>query len=151
VIQTQEEKDKYLKLVQELSPNSHIVKDCIKAFFVGGLICAFGQLIFNILIYYKFSDDNSGMYTSVILIFLGVALTGLGLYSKVGKFSGAGSTVPITGFANSVAAPAIEFKKEGFIFGVGSKMFIVAGAVIVYGISSSMIYGVIYYILSKLS
>jgi stage V sporulation protein AC len=139
------EKEKYLKLVEELSPNSHIVKDSLKAFLVGGLICTLGQVIINTLINFNIPKDDAGAYTSIILIFIGVLVTGVGLYSKLGKFSGAGSLIPITGFANAVASPAIEFKKEGYIFGVGSKMFTIAGPVIVYGTSTSIIIGSIYY------
>lgn len=140
-------KEQYADLVKEVSPNSHLSKDCIRAFLVGGLICVLGQFITNTLLNMDLSKDNASMYTSMILIAISVFLTGIGLYSKLGKFAGAGSIVPITGFANSVAAPALEFKKEGLIFGLGSKMFVIAGAVIVYGISASIVYGIIYYLL----
>lgn len=143
--QSKKSKEEYLELVKKVSPNSHIAKDCAKAFFVGGSICALGEFISHILIFYGLPENDIGMYTSVVLIFIGVLMSGLGLYSKLGKFAGAGSSIPITGFANAVAAPAIEFKREGFIFGVASKMFIIAGPVIVYGIVSSMLVGFIYY------
>ncbi len=138
-------KERYGKLVEEVSPNSKLFVDMVKAFIVGGLICCLGQYITNWLMKSNLSKDDASMYCSVILIFLGVFLTGLGLYNKLGKFAGAGSVVPITGFANSVAAPSIEFKKEGYILGVGAKMFIVAGPVILYGTLASVVSGLIYY------
>lgn len=138
-------KQKYQKLVEKTTPNSKILSNCIKAFIVGGLICCLGQFISNTCISFGLAKDVAGMYTSVILVFLGVLFTGFGVYEKLGKFAGAGSVVPITGFANSVAAPAIEFKKEGYILGVGAKMFIVAGPVIVYGTLASIIVGIVYY------
>lgn len=143
--QSQNQKDKYNEMVEQASPNSKIITNCIKAFVVGGLICCIGQFILNTAISMGADKDTAGTITSIILIFLGVLFTGLGLYSKLGKFAGAGSIVPITGFANSIAAPAIEFKKEGYILGVGAKMFVVAGPVIVYGTVTSIIVGLIYY------
>lgn len=143
-------KEKYSKMVKKTSPNSPIIKNCIKAFMVGGIICCLGQLINNICKNYGFSTEESSTYTSMILILIASILTGLGLYSKIGKFAGAGSIVPITGFSNSVTAPAIEFKKEGFILGLGAKIFIVAGPVILYGTLTSVIVGIIYYICSNL-
>lgn len=143
-------KEKYSEMVKKTSPNSPIIKNCIKAFIVGGIICCLGQLINNICKNYGFSKEESSTYTSMILILIASILTGLGLYSKIGKFAGAGSIVPITGFSNSVTAPAIEFKKEGFILGLGAKIFIVAGPVILYGTLTSVIVGIIYYICSNL-
>ncbi len=145
--QTQRSKEKYRKLVSEVSPPSNIAVDCLKAFCVGGLICTIGQFINKTLMDMNVTKDNAGLYTSVVLIFVSVVLTGLGLYAKIGKFGGAGSVVPITGFANSVASPAIEYKKEGFILGVGAKMFLIAGPVILYGTVTSIIAGAIYYLL----
>ncbi len=145
--QTQNGKEKYSQLVKQMSPNSHLVADCVKAFFVGGAICTLGQGINNFFISQSFSKDEASMYTSILLIFLGVFLTGLGVYGKIGKFAGSGSVVPITGFANSVAAPAIEFKKEGYVLGVGAKMFVVAGPVIVFGTLASVVVGIVYYIM----
>lgn len=142
----QEKIKQYEKMVEKASPNSHIFLDCIKAFLVGGIICTIGQFIMNILLNNGFSRDDSSIYTSVILIGIASLLTGLGLYPKLGKFAGAGSIVPITGFSNSVTAPAIEFKKEGYILGVGAKIFTIAGPVILYGTLTSMIVGIIYYI-----
>ena len=142
--------NEYSKMVQKASPNSPIITNCIKAFFVGGLICDLGQFFINTFKSLGCTIEQSNSYTSIILIFIASLLTGLGLYSKIGKFAGAGSIVPITGFSNSVTAPAIEFKKEGFVFGVAAKMFTIAGPVLVYGIGTSVIIGIIYYILELL-
>lgn len=135
----------YDQMVKQASPNSPIIMNCLKAFCVGGIICVIGQLINNYASSFGVSEDNAGLITSIILILASAILTGLGLYEKFGKFSGAGTIVPITGFANSVVSPAIEFKKEGFVFGLAAKMFIIAGPVIVYGTLTSMIVGLIYY------
>ena len=135
----------YESMVKKASPSSHLGLDCVKAFLVGGAICAFGELLTKWIVGFGLTREEGGLLSSVILIFLAALLTGLGLYEKLGKSAGAGSIVPITGFANSVAAPAIEFKKEGFVFGVGAKMFAVAGPVIVYGTLTSVIVGIIYY------
>ena len=140
-------KQEYQKMVEKASPNSHIVLDCVKAFVIGGLICCVGQIITNLFEYYGFSQNDLGIYTSSVLIFIASFMTGMGWYSKLGKFAGAGSIVPITGFSNSITSPAIEFKKEGYILGVGAKIFIIAGPVILYGILTSMAVGIIYYIL----
>jgi len=138
-------KAEYREIVKQASPNSSLLVSCVKAFVVGGLICDAGQFVNNLYIGAGTPKDTASVYTSVILIFFGVLLTGLGLYQKLGKFAGAGSIVPITGFANSVASPALEFKSEGYIFGVGAKMFVVAGPVIVYGVAASVVIGIIYY------
>lgn len=140
-------KQQYDELVKQISPNSNLLLDCVKAFVVGGFICVIGQLIINYAIQLGCTEEDAALINSMILILSSVILTGLGLYSKFGKFSGAGTIVPITGFANSVASPAIEFKKEGMIFGLGAKMFIIAGPVIVYGTLTSVIVGIIYYII----
>ncbi|MCL2873544.1 MAG: stage V sporulation protein AC [Defluviitaleaceae bacterium] len=145
--QTQKGKEDYKQLVEEVSPNSPILTNCIKAFIVGGLICVLGQFIINIIIGYGIEKELAGTYTTVILVLAGVILTGFGIYDKLGKFAGAGSIVPVTGFANAVAAPTIEFKKEGLVLGLGAKMFIVAGPVILYGVLSSVLVGIIYYFL----
>lgn len=142
-------KAEYKTMVEKASPNSKLLSDCLKAFFVGGLICCIGQLIANTFGYYGFGKADAGLYSTVILVFLAAFLTGIGVYDKLGKFAGAGSVVPITGFSNSVAAPAIEFKKEGFVLGVGAKMFLIAGPVIVYGTLSSTAIGVIYFIVKQ--
>jgi len=135
----------YDTMVKEASPKSTVLSNCIKAFFVGGTICAIGQVIHNIVAGLGVSQEHVGTVTAMILVFIAMALTAFGLYSKLGKFAGAGSIVPITGFANAVAAPAIEHKKEGIITGVGAKMFTVAGPVIVYGTIASIVVGLIYY------
>lgn len=137
---------KYQEMVKKASPNSHIFKNCLKAFVIGGIICVIGQIITNILKYYGFSLNDTGIYTSAILIAAASLITGFGWYSKLGKFAGAGSVVPITGFSNSVTSPAIEFKKEGFILGVGAKIFVIAGPVILYGVLTSIVVGIVYYI-----
>ena len=142
------DKVKYSNLVKTRAPKSPIVKDCIMAFMVGGIICSIGQFIMNCLALKGVTTDDTGIYTSSILVVIAAVLTGLGLYSKLGKYAGAGSIVPITGFSNSIASAAIEFKKEGWILGVGSKIFIIAGPVILYGLLSSVIVGIIYYIFS---
>nr|WP_317357111.1 stage V sporulation protein AC [uncultured Tyzzerella sp.] len=141
----QQLEQEYQQRVKELSPNSHIVRDCFRAFLVGGIICALGQIITNLLDVYGLSRNEMGMYTSMILIFIASLLTGLGIYQKIGRFAGAGSIVPITGFSNSVTSPALEFKKEGFILGLGAKIFIVAGPVILYGTLTSVLVGLVYY------
>lgn len=136
----------YSKLVDKVSPNSKLLRNCVRAFFVGGCICIIGHFIKNVIVQFGITEEEAGSWTSIILVFLGILLTGLGIYPKLGKFAGGGSIVPITGFANAVASPAIEFKKEGNILGVGAKMFIIAGPVIVYGILTSMIIGIIHYL-----
>lgn len=141
-------KEQYSNMVEKASPDSPIVKNCIRAFIVGGIICCIGQFIINWCSVFGMSTEEGTSYTSVILVIAASLLTGLGLYSKIGKFAGAGSIVPITGFSNSVTAPAIEFKKEGFILGLGAKIFIVAGPVILYGVLTSIVVGIIYYIVS---
>jgi len=144
--QTRMTNEQYGEMVKQASPNSHLWTDCLKAFLVGGAICLLGEAIMKGYAHMGLDKEQSGMMMSVTLIFAAALLTGLGLYEKLGKIAGAGSVVPITGFANSVAAPAIEFKKEGFIFGVGAKMFVVAGPVIVYGTLTSVIIGIIHYL-----
>ena len=136
----------YEALVKELSPKSPIWKDCLKAFLVGGLICALGQGIMNFYRYLGAEKEAAGTFMSMTLIAISALLTGLSLYDNIAKHAGAGTLVPITGFANSIAAPAIEYKTEGFILGVGAKMFTIAGPVIVYGVSASVVYGLIYWI-----
>ena len=140
----------YQKLVDDMSPKSPILKDCIKAFLIGGLICAIGQAILNAYTALGLDKEQSATATSMTLVALSALLTGLSLYDNIAKHAGAGTLVPITGFANAVAAPAIEFKTEGFILGVGAKMFTIAGPVIVYGVSASVVYGIIYWICSIL-
>ncbi len=139
---TQEE---YKKRVSKFE-KSPVLKDLIMAFVIGGLICVLGQAITDISKMNGADKETAGAITSSVLIFLSGLFTGLGLYEKLAKHAGAGTLVPITGFANAMVSPAIEFKNEGLIFGVGAKLFVIAGPVIVYGISSSIICGIIYYI-----
>ena len=133
----------YQNYVDAKSPNSPILKNCFNAFWVGGLICAVGQLISSYCTYRGLSIEAAGSVVSIILIFLSAFLTSLNVFNKIGKFAGAGSLVPITGFANSIVSPAIEYKSEGYVMGVGGKMFTVAGPVLVFGISASVIVGII--------
>ena len=136
----------YDKLVKSMAPQSPLWKDCLNAFWIGGLICAIGQLIFNGYAALGLNETDTGTATSMTLVALSALLTGFSLYDNIAKHAGAGTLVPITGFANAIAAPAIEFKTEGFILGVGAKMFTIAGPVIVYGVSASVVYGLIYWI-----
>ena len=136
----------YQEYVNQKSPNSPILKNCFNAFWVGGLICSIGQIIFSFCLYKGLDETASGTIVSIILIALSAFLTGLNIFNKIGKFAGAGSLVPITGFANSIVAPAMEYKSEGYIMGVGAKMFTVAGPVLVYGISTSIIVGIVYFL-----
>ena len=135
----------YSEMVKQASPNSPIVMDCIRAFGSGGIICTIGQLLLNLYTAMDISEKDAALWVSITLIGLSALLTALGIYEKLGKFCGAGTIVPITGFANSVVSPAIEFKKEGMVFGMAAKMFIVAGPVIVYGTLTSMLVGFVYY------
>lgn len=140
------DKNEYKKYVEKMSPKPAYLKNCIMAFLVGGLICCIGQGIDDI--YMKIINLDklaAASATSMTLIFLGAFLTGLGVYDLIGKRAGAGSIIPITGFANSIVSPAMEFKKEGYVTGVGANLFKIAGPVLVYGISSSIICGLLYY------
>lgn len=136
----------YEQYVKEITPTHNLFINMLKAFFTGGTICLLGQVILNIAKSFGLDKDMAGSWCSLILILLSVLLTGLNIYPKIGKFGGAGSLVPITGFANSVAASAIEFKAEGQVFGIGCKIFTIAGPVILYGILSSWILGVVYWV-----
>ena len=140
----------YGKLVKEMSPKSPIIKDCLLAFLIGGAICTLGQLIMNGYLALGFDKENAGTAMSMTLVALSALFTGLSLYDNLAKHAGAGTLVPITGFANAVAAPAVEFKTENWINGVGSKMFIIAGPVIVYGVAASVVYGFIYWLTTVL-
>ncbi|WP_110463053.1 stage V sporulation protein AC [Ruminiclostridium sufflavum] len=141
-------KEEYAEHVKRASPNSKIFINIIKAFIVGGLICDIGQFIINMLKARGLDSEVVSNITSIIMIFLGALLTALNIYNVIGKFAGAGSIVPITGFANSVVSPAIEFKTEGYVMGLGAKMFVIAGPVIVFGVCSAMIAGVIHYFIT---
>lgn len=136
----------YGEYVKKKTKNSPIFKNCINAFLFGGAICTLGQVIFNIYNSFGWSEKNVALATSVTLIFLGALLTGLDIYPKLAKRAGAGTVVPITGFANSVVSPAIESKTEGYVLGVGAKIFTIAGPVILYGTLASVICGIVYYI-----
>ena len=133
----------YAGYIKKFAPSSPLVKDLLNAFWIGGAICVLGQLLHNGWALLGLSDDLAGTATSVSLIFLSALVTGLNVYDNIAKLAGAGTLVPITGFANSIVAPAMEFKAEGFVTGMGAKMFTIAGPVLVFGISASVIYGVI--------
>ncbi len=139
-------KNEYSKMVKNSEPRSPKLKDFIASFIVGGAICCLGQLLQNLYTATNLTEKGVKAAVPVTLIFIAVVLTAFGVFDKIAKFSGAGTLVPITGFANSVASPAIEYKKEGFVMGVGAKMFTIAGPVIVYGVVASVVYGLIYWI-----
>lgn len=136
----------YAKLAQSRAAKSPMWKDCLLAFVIGGLICVVGQLLMNGYEKLGLEETEAGTATSMTLVAMSALLTGLSLYDNIAKFAGAGTLVPITGFANSIAAPAVEFKTEGFVLGVGAKMFTIAGPVIVYGTAAGVVYGVIYWL-----
>lgn len=144
-------KKEYQNYVDKKSPNSPILKNCFNAFWVGGLICSIGQIIMDICKSRGLSQEISGTIVSILLIGISAFLTGLNIFNKIGKFAGAGSLIPITGFANSIVSPAMEYKSEGYVMGVGGKMFTVAGPVLVFGISTSIIVGLIYLIFNTQS
>lgn len=139
----------YLKYVEQIAPKTNESRSLFNAFIVGGFICVIGQFVrfFLIYVFGLYGEELAGA-TSIVLIFLGCLLTGLGVYDKIGHYAGGGSIVPITGFANSVCSPAMEFKSEGLVYGMAAKMFIVAGPIIVYGIILSVTTGIIYYIIN---
>ena len=147
-IQTNKE---YQDYVDKKSPNSPIFKNCFNAFWVGGLICVIGQIIMQIFTSRGLSKEQAGTIVSIILIGISAFLTGLNIFNRIGKFAGAGSLIPITGFANSIVSPAMEYKSEGYVMGVGGKMFTVAGPVLVFGISASVIVGIVYLIFNTAS
>lgn len=140
----------YGKLVQEMAPKSPMGKDCFHAFWIGGLICVLGQLFMNGYGALGLGKTDAGTAASMTLVALSALLTGLSVYDDIAKVAGAGTLVPITGFANSIAAPAIEFRREGLVMGVGARLFTVAGPVLVYGITASIAVGVIYWIVGRL-
>ncbi|MDE6599025.1 MAG: stage V sporulation protein AC [Oscillospiraceae bacterium] len=139
-------KQQYDTLVKKISPNSKSWIDIPKAFVTGGIICCIGQGLTDLYGRAGFDDKTAAAWTSITLVFLSALLTGLGLYEKIAKHGGAGTLVPITGFANAVASPALEFKAEGFVLGVGAKIFAIAGPVILYGTAASVLYGLVYYL-----
>ena len=132
--------------VKRLTPNSRLGRNCLRAFWVGGVICSIGQALNMLGERLELNEMTVPMFTAVVLVFLGTTLTGIGVYDRIGKYAGAGSVVPISGFANSVAAPAIEFRREGLVLGVGAKLFALAGPVLAYGISASVLVGLVYWI-----
>lgn len=138
----------YSHMAEQAVPKSKSYINIPVAFITGGLICVLGQLILNTFMNMGFNKELSGTWTSVVLIVFSAVLTGTGIYEKIARHAGAGTLVPITGFANAVAAPALEAKTEGFILGAGSKIFTIAGPVILYGTAAAFIYGIIYYIIS---
>ena len=138
-----ENPQKYSDYVDKKSPNSPILKNCFNAFWVGGLICSIGQIIFDFCEFKGLEIQSANTVVAIVLIGLSAFLTSLNLFNRIGKFAGAGSLIPITGFANSIVSPAIEYKSEGYVMGVGGKMFTVAGPVLVFGISASVIIGII--------
>ena len=139
--------EEYKNYVADFVPKTNELRSLFNSFFVGGFICSLGQFIrYFFSLWFKLQGEELASATSVVLIFLGVLLTGFGVYDRIGKHAGAGSIVPISGFANSVASPAMEFKREGYVYGLAAKMFVVAGPIIVYGVSSSALVGLIYYI-----
>ena len=140
----------YNALVREMSPKSPIGRDCLNAFWIGGLICALGQFFINTYTGMGLEKQDASTAASMTLVAISALLTGLSLYDNIAKYAGAGTLVPITGFANSISAPAVEFKTEGYVLGVGGKMFQIAGPVIVYGVSASVIYGFIYWLWSMI-
>ena len=146
-----ETKKDYQKYVDEKSPNSPILKNCFNAFWVGGLICSIGQIITWYCASKGLDTALSGTVVSILLIGFSAFLTALNVFNKIGKFAGAGSLIPITGFANSIVSPAMEYKSEGYVMGVGGKMFTVAGPVLVFGISTSIIVGIVYLIFNTQS
>lgn len=146
-----ESKEDYQKYVDKKTPNSPILKNCFNAFLVGGIICSIGQIIFEFCKMRGLEESSSYTVVSILLVFLSAFLTALNIFNRIGKFAGAGSLIPITGFANSIVSPAMEYKSEGYVMGVGGKMFTVAGPVLVFGISASILIGLIYMIFATQS
>lgn len=136
-------REEYKQYTERRAPRSHVKKNCLHAFWIGGLICCVGQFFLHLYTAAGLEQEAAATAASISMVFLGAALTGLGVYDNIAKLAGAGTLVPITGFANAVAAPALEFKSEGFVTGTATKMFVIAGPVIVYGISASVIYGLL--------
>ncbi len=138
----------YNRMAQQAVPPSPIVKDCLAAFVAGGAICCVGQLVTDVMLKLNFAESTAKSAASITLVAIAAILTALGLFAKIAKRAGAGTLVPITGFSNSIVSPAIEFKSEGHVFGIGANMFKIAGPVLVFGISASIIYGIIYWMFS---
>ena len=144
------DKKQYKEMVKQSSPKSNTLLNCVRAFFVGGLVCLLGEALHKTYEALGANKDHIGAYIAMTLIFIAVLITGIGKFDNIAKYAGAGVSIPITGFANAMAAPAIEHKKEGFIFGVTAKMFTIAGGVIVYGTLSSMVVGLVYFFAQKI-
>lgn len=142
--------EQYSQYIADISPKSDIGKHCISAFLIGGCICTVGQAVLNFYTAKGLESDAAGSAVCITMIALGALLTALGVYDKLANFAGAGTLVPITGFANAVVSPALEFKTEGYVTGTAAKMFIISGPVIVYGVSASVVYGLVYWILTGL-
>ena len=140
-------KSEYAKMLEKKSPPSHLLMDMLWAFVIGGLICTIGQAVSNFFASRGLDENSTAAATAITMVFLGALLTGLKLYDKIAKHAGAGTLVPITGFANAIVSPAMEFKSEGYIMGIGTKLFAIAGPVLVYGISASVVYGLILFFL----
>ena len=140
----------YSELVERKSPSSKLFKNCVNAFLVGGAICTVGQMFFNIYTGMGLGVEAAGSLVSVTLVLISAILTGFGVYDSIAKYAGAGTVVPITGFANSVVSPAIEAKTEGYVLGVGAKIFTIAGPVLVYGTASSFVAGIVYWVMSMM-
>jgi len=139
--------EQYKTLTKQFTPKPTVLKNSVRAFIVGGIICVIGQVIINFFALNGLSRLEASTAGTAVMIFLGALLTGLGVYDEIGKFGGAGSIVPVTGFANSIVAPAMEFKREGYVHGVGARLFTVAGPVLVFGIATSIVVGLVYYLL----
>jgi stage V sporulation protein AC len=140
-------KEEYKKYVDKKSPDSKLLRNLVRAFAVGGGICLVGQFFTNFFMQRGLNKDMAASLTSMTMVFLGVLFTGLNVYDELGRYAGAGSIVPITGFANSIVSPAMEYKSEGYVMGIGARMFLIAGPVLVYGISVSVAVGILYYLL----
>lgn len=145
-LQQQMKNEAFEQKVNQVKPKPPLLKNIMWAFVVGGLICVVGQFVLNYFISLGMPKKEAAGATTAVMVFLGAFFTGLGIYDELGKKAGAGSIVPITGFANSIVAPAMEFKREGFIFGIGAKMFVIAGPVLVYGMVTAFIVGLIYWL-----
>ena len=139
--------EEYKLLTKKYTPKPTILKNVVRAFIVGGIICSIGQMIINSYVILGMPSVEASAAATATMIFIGAFLTGIGIYDKIGKFGGAGSIVPVTGFANSIVSPAMEFKREGYVLGVGAKLFTVAGPVLVYGIATSIVVGVVFFLL----
>ncbi len=139
----------YKEYAERHAPKSPLLKDCLSAFLVGGALCSTGEGIKNLYIFWGLSEDDASLMNAVTLIFIAVLLTGVGVFDRIARFAGAGVLLPITGFANAVASPAIDARTEGYVLGVGAKVFTIAGPVLLYGVTSGAVYGAIY-LLSKL-